>query len=101
MGIVGHRPHLRHGSLLPPLLQTERLTHLMRETAEARALSNAIPVAVNRQPPVPVSVITCIVLDSGPSFHIRTSRTPVRCIRLSFIVALRQGTLCGRGGAER
>src|SRR3546814_10666318 len=75
MGNVGHRPHLRHGSLLPPLLQTERLTHLMRETAEARAISNAMPVAVNRQPPVPVSVIVCIVLTSVPSSRIRQSRT--------------------------
>src|SRR3546814_20298775 len=66
MGIVGHRPHLRHGSLLPPLLHTERLTHLMRETAEARAISNAIPVAVTRPPPVPVSVPTSIALPTVP-----------------------------------
>src|SRR3546814_17047841 len=69
MGIVGHRPHLRHGSLLPPLLQTERLTHLMREPAEARAISKALPVAVNRQPPVHISVITCSLFDPVPSIR--------------------------------
>src|SRR3546814_11923119 len=48
MGIVGHRPHLRHDSLLPPLLQPESLTHLLRATEEARALNNQLPVAVHR-----------------------------------------------------
>src|SRR3546814_18560675 len=99
MGIVGHRPHLRHGSLLPPLLQTERLTHLMRETAETRAISNEMPVAGKRQTPVPVPVITGIVLASVPSFRITQSRTHVRGCSSPRLCLLLPGNLLGPGGA--